>query len=81
MRYYATYKCPLCGTILKYGNAVELPEQMLPEVLAKFVQNQQLIGTAHYLAPMFIPHRCKDGNAGLAHFIGLTKEGLYEKRK
>ena len=81
MRYMATYKCPLCGTILKYGNAVELPEPMLPEVLAKVVRNQQMIGSAAYIAPMYIPHRCKDGNAGLAQFVGLTKEGYYEPKR
>lgn len=74
-RYVATYRCPLCGTHLKYGDAVECPEQMLAEILAKVVRNQQFIGSGMYVAPLYIPHKCSNGNAGLAQFVGLTKEG------
>lgn len=74
MFYRATYKCPLCGAIIKYGNPTECKESQLPDLLARVVKNQQFIGTTFYTAPLSIPHKCNDGNAGLAQFIGFVKE-------
>ena len=74
MKYYAAYKCPLCGTMLRYGEAHEVPEQQLPELLGKVIQNQQFFGhPTLYTAPMHIPHKCPNGDAGLATFVGFKK--------
>lgn len=71
-KYYVTYKCPLCGTLLCYGEPEEIPYDKLPELLAKVIRNQQFAGNPYlYQAPMHIPHRCKDGSAGLATFAGF----------
>lgn len=76
MKYQPIYKCPLCNQLIAYGNAADVPNDMLPELLAAFVKNQQFVG--HPIlnhAPMHIPHKCKNGGAGLASFAGfLPKE-------
>ncbi len=73
--YYATYKCPLCGTIIRCGNPADVPQDKLPEILGMVVRNQMMQGNpALHQAPMYIPHKCKDGNAGLAVFAGFTQE-------
>ena len=73
--YYVTYKCPLCGTIIRCGNPADVPQDKLPEILGMVVRNQMMQGNpALHQAPMYIPHKCKDGNAGLAVFAGFTQE-------
>lgn len=73
-KYYATYKCPLCGTIIQYGVPREVPYEKLPELLGKVIRNQQFQGNPYlYEAPMHIPHKCADGSAGLAYFAGFHK--------
>ena len=75
MKYTLIYKCPLCNQLIKYGKAVDVPYDMLPEVLAAFVLNQQFAGhPILHKAPMHIPHKCKNGGAGLAFFAGLLPE-------
>lgn len=75
MKYKPIYKCPLCNQLIGYGNAVDVPNDMLPELLAAFVKNQQFAGhPILHKAPMHIPHKCKDGGAGLASFAGLLPE-------
>lgn len=74
MKYVAAYKCPLCNTVIKLTSAIEFEEDKLPALLASVVKNQQMIGTSLHIAPMYIPHRCKEGNAGLAQFGGFIKE-------
>lgn len=75
MKYKPVYKCPLCNQLIQYGNSVEVPYDKLPDVLAKFVRNQQFAGNPYlYQAPMNIPHKCKNGGAGLASFAGLLPE-------
>ena len=73
MKYFAAYKCPMCSTHLMYGDPKEMKEEDLPELLAKVVKEQKLLGTGLYRAPMHIPHRCSNGSAGLAQFIGFRK--------
>ncbi|MBQ4120892.1 MAG: hypothetical protein IJD35_02645 [Clostridia bacterium] len=74
-RYYATYKCALCGRIIRYGNPTEVTESQLPELLGRVIQNQQFAGNPYlYQAPMYIPHKCGNGNGGLAQFAGFAKE-------
>ena len=74
MKYYAVYKCPLCGTMFRYGEPHEVPEQQLPELLAMVIKNQNFFGhPTLYTAPMHIPHKCLNGDAGLATFAGFKK--------
>ena len=71
-KYYAAYKCPLCGTLLQYGAAKSVPYDALPELLGRVVRNQKFAGNPYlYEAPMQVPHKCPDGSAGLAYFAGF----------
>lgn len=75
MRYYAVYICPLCGKRLRLPNSAEIPYDKLPEMLGNVIQNQQFAGNAYlHKAPMQIPCKCGDGNAGLAQFAGFVQE-------
>lgn len=75
MKYKPIYKCPLCNQLIGYGNAIDVPYDILPEVLAKIVRNQQFAGhPILHQAPMHIPHQCKNGGAGLASFAGFLPE-------
>lgn len=75
MKYFAVYKCALCGQLIHYGNSKEVSYSMLPELIAKVIQNQQFAGNSYlYQAPMNIPHQCKDYNAGMAYFVGFMKD-------
>lgn len=68
------YKCPLCGRLLTNGEPKDIPYDQLPNALAEFVKNQQFAGhPILYVAPMHIPCKCPDGNAGLATFAGFIK--------
>lgn len=72
MKYNAVYKCPLCGTKIVYGESYEIPRDELPNLLGMVVQNQMFMNNpALYVAPMYLPHKCKDGSAGLAQFSGF----------
>lgn len=71
-KYYPVYKCPLCGTILRGREPIEIPYDQLPELLGKIIKNQQFAGNPYlYQAPMHVPCKCKDGSAGLAAFAGF----------
>lgn len=73
-KYLAVYKCPLCGTLLYTANPQEVPYDKLPELCVKIVKNQQFAGNPYlYKAEMHIPHKCSDGNCGLAVFAGFKK--------
>jgi hypothetical protein len=75
LEYIAVYKCQLCGTLLTYGDPKEIPYEVLPEICAKVIQNQQFAGNPYlYQAPMQIPHKCKDGNCGMAYFAGFMQK-------
>lgn len=71
-RYYAAYKCPLCGALLQYGESQSVPTVELPKLLERAVKNQQLAGNPYaYMAPEHVAHFCPDGSVGLAHFAGF----------
>ena len=73
-RYYAVYKCQLCGAALAYGEPHEVPYDKLPELCGKVVQNQTFINNpALYKAPMQIPHKCAEGSCGMAYFAGFKR--------
>lgn len=74
MKYFPLYKCAMCGALLRYGNATEIPYEDLPKVLGDVIKNQCFMGNPYlYQAPMHIPHRCPNGNGGLAYFAGLME--------
>lgn len=72
-KYRAVYKCLLCGALLRHGQEQEVPYDKLPELCAMVVKNQQFVGTMFYRAPLQIPHKCKDGSCGMAHFAGFQE--------
>lgn len=75
MKYWAVYKCPLCGKLSRLGDSVELPYDKLPEILASVIKNQQFLGhPLLYRAPLHIPCKCDNGNAGLAQFAGFMQD-------
>ncbi|MDE7245540.1 MAG: hypothetical protein K2O18_16425 [Oscillospiraceae bacterium] len=68
------YKCLLCGQLLTTGKPQDVPREALPGLLGKVVQNQIFAGNPYlYQAPMHIPCKCKDGNAGMAYFAGFMQ--------
>ena len=75
MKYWAVYKCPLCGKLSRLSDSVEIPYDELPNILGKVVQNQLFVGNPYlHKAPMQIPCKCADGNAGLAQFAGFVQD-------
>lgn len=88
MKYYAVYKCPLCGQLFRITNGtVECEENDLPVLMAKIVQNHELFFGNQYLykCPIYMPHKCNDGNGGLGQLAGFKQEGTplrpYEEPK
>ena len=47
MKYLPVYKCALCGALLWYGNATEIPYEDLPKVLGDVIANQRFAGDAY----------------------------------
>lgn len=80
MKYWAVYKCPLCGTLNKQGQSYEINKDDLPKILGKVVQNQQFAGNAYlYKVPMYAICKCSDGNVGLAQFAGFVEDKIVSK--
>lgn len=73
MKYQPVYKCPLCGRLLSRSQPQEVPTEMLPALLGKVIQHQQLAANpfTRNNVPMHIPCKCPDGSAGLAQFAGF----------
>lgn len=75
MKYWAVYKCPLCGKLSRLGDSVEIPYDELPNLLGKVMQNQLFAGNPYlHKAPLHIPCKCDNGNAGLAQFAGFMRD-------
>ena len=73
-KYRVIYKCPMCLKRFTVGNSVDLEENMVPELLGKIVRNQQMMGNPYlYKAPMYVPHKCENGDGGLAQLAGFEK--------
>ena len=71
-KYRILYKCPMCNTCIKSDKDRNIDQDILPELLAKVWKNQLFAGNPYlYEAPMYIPHKCSNGSAGLAQFIGF----------
>lgn len=70
----AAYKCPLCNRVLLYGEANDVPHEKLPDLLGMVIKNQLFAGNpALHQAPMHIPCKCPNGDAGLAAFAGFVQ--------
>ena len=76
-KYYAIYKCPMCYKEFRIIDKppVKLEENDIPQLLARIVKNQQFLGSALYQAPIYVPHKCGNGDGGLAQLIGFRKVG------
>lgn len=75
-KYRAVYKCQLCEDMFCTGEPREIPYNELPRLLGAVVRNQQFVGNPYlHQAPMHIPHKCRDGSAGLAQFAGFVVAG------
>lgn len=82
VKYFATYKCPLCGKLLTPSSSVEIPYEQLPALLGKAVQNQMFAGNPYlHQVPMHVVCKCNDGNAGLAPFVGFVADNSSEKER
>lgn len=86
-KYYAVYKCFLCNKTFRITDkVVGINENDIPELLGRFVAHQQFASNPYlYDAPMHVPHKCGNGDGGLAQFAGFkkvqdTEESLYQKR-
>lgn len=73
MKFYAIYKCPMCGASIRISdNPTEIDRESMPELIANIIRNQQMLGNPYlYQAPMYIPHNCKNGCAGIAQLSGF----------
>ena len=75
MKYWAVYKCPLCGKLLKLADSIEIPYDELPGLLGQIMKNQLFAGNPYlHKAPLYIPCKCENGNAGLAQFAGFIQD-------
>lgn len=73
-KYYATYKCSLCGKLMVYGEPQVVPYDALPSLCGRVVKDQMFINNpALYQAPMQMPCKCIDGSCGMAYFAGFKK--------
>ena len=73
-KYYAVYKCPLCGKLLRTGEAREVPYDRLPELCGRFMWDQQFASNPYLnTASSHVPCKCVDGSCGLAAFAGFKK--------
>lgn len=72
-KYMALYKCQLCGKVMKLGEAQEARYNDLPELMARVLKNQMMIGSMHYQAPLMAPCKCDDGSCGAAYFAGFKR--------
>ena len=74
MKYIPVYKCQLCNTLIQYGNPQEIPYESLPELCNRVVSNQLFAGNPYlHTALMQIPHKCENGNCGMAYFAGFMR--------
>ena len=69
------YKCLLCDSEFTCNKTpIEMDENEIPGLLGKFVNHQQFLGNPYlYDAPMYLSHKCGNGDGGLAPFIGFRK--------
>lgn len=74
-KYFATYKCPLCGELIIHGEEQDIPYEALPRLNERVVFQQQFnMNTYLFAAPMYMVHLCDGENAGLARFSGFVKK-------
>lgn len=67
-KYFTVFKCSLCGATIKYGSSYEMREQDIMAIMRRLNE-----ASAQSFRPN-IPHKCKDGNIGVAYYAGHIKE-------
>lgn len=73
-QYYAVYKCHLCGRLLRYGKPQQVPYDKLPDLLGEVIKSQMFANNPYLpSAPMQVPCKCPNGNAGMAYFAGFKE--------
>lgn len=73
-KYQAVYKCPLCGTLLRWKEPQEAPYDALAALCGKFVGVQRFASNPAFdIPPAQVPCKCKDGSCGMATFAGFKK--------
>lgn len=74
-KYTPVYKCGLCGDMIPYGNIQEVPSDMLDDLVARVIRNQQFINNpALYQFQMHLVHHCPTVRCrGLATFVGFKE--------
>jgi hypothetical protein len=74
VKYAVVYKCQLCGTLIQHGEPQEIPYESLPEICGQVIRNQLFAGNPYlHKAQMQIPHKCKNGDCGMAYFAGFVR--------
>ena len=74
-KFFAAYKCQLCGKVVMYGDPAELPDgDTAYRLVQEFIGVQKQQGNPFVKKPpMYVPHKCKDGSSGIAIFSGFAK--------
>jgi DNA-directed RNA polymerase subunit RPC12/RpoP len=74
MKYIAVYKCLMCNTILHYGEPHEATQEDLEVTCGQVIHNQLFAGNPYlHKVQIQIPHKCKNGDCGIAYFSGFTQ--------
>lgn len=81
MKFFATYKCPLCNKLFSISEKpFEMEREQGPELVGKIIANQVMLGNPYlYQAPMHIPHNCPDGCIGIAQLAGFVTDSFVRK--
>ena len=80
MKYFAVYKCSLCGKLLRLGDSAEIPYNKLPELLGQIIKNQSFAGNPYlHKVPLYVPCKCDNEDAGLAYFAGFVQDKSKDK--
>lgn len=74
-KYIALYKCLMCGEMQRLRQEADGQPEDIEALLAKTMLYQDTFGTRSDLCQVKprIPHKCKDGSQGVAHFAGFKK--------
>ena len=74
--YFAIYRCQMCGKEFRTSeNPMQMEHNDIPALLASVLKHQQFIGTPMYQASLYLPHKCENGDGGVAQLIGFRKVG------
>jgi hypothetical protein len=64
----------MCNSVLHYEESHEATQEELYDVCRQVIQNQLFAGNPYlHKVQMQIPHKCKNGDCGIAHFTGFKQ--------